>query len=111
MKTEKRIAATLAALLIAQTGAPLLAEQPEPAVAPATATPIEHVIVIIGENRTFDNVFGTYKPKHGQTVSNLRTKGIVKENGSPGPNAGLATQYEIGNIDPVAYFVSTAQLN
>ena len=30
--------------------------------APPTATPIKHVIVIIGENHTFDNVFGTYQP-------------------------------------------------
>ena len=28
-----------------------------------TATPIKHVIVIIGENRSFDHVFATYKPK------------------------------------------------
>jgi len=27
-----------------------------------TQTPIQHVIVIIGENRTFDHVFATYKP-------------------------------------------------
>ena len=27
-----------------------------------TKTPIKHVIVIIGENRTFDHVFATYKP-------------------------------------------------
>ena len=26
----------------------------------ATTTPIKHVVVIIGENHTFDNVFGTY---------------------------------------------------
>ena len=38
---------------------------------PSTATPIKHVIVLIGENRTFDNVYGTYMPKHGQHVSNL----------------------------------------
>ena len=25
-------------------------------------TPIEHVILIIGENRTFDHVFATYTP-------------------------------------------------
>ena len=31
-------------------------------------TPIKHVIVIIGENRSFDHVFATYVPKHGQTV-------------------------------------------
>src|SRR5262249_6580454 len=26
----------------------------------ATATPIKHLIVVIGENRSFDHVFGTY---------------------------------------------------
>ena len=29
-----------------------------------TTTPIKHVIVIIGENRTFDHVFATYVPTH-----------------------------------------------
>ena len=28
-----------------------------------TATPIKHVIVLIGENRTFDHVFATYVPR------------------------------------------------
>jgi phospholipase C len=28
-----------------------------------TTTPIKHVIVIIGENRTFDHLFATYEPK------------------------------------------------
>ena len=54
--------------------------------APASTTPIKHVIVIIGENRTFDHVFATYVPKNGQTVSNLLSKGIVKADGTPGPN-------------------------
>ncbi len=27
-----------------------------------TATPIKHVIIIIGENRSFDHVFATYVP-------------------------------------------------
>ena len=30
-----------------------------------TASPIKHVIVIVGENRTFDHIFATYEPKHG----------------------------------------------
>ena len=30
-----------------------------------TATPIKHVIVVIGENRTFDHIYGTYVPKSG----------------------------------------------
>ena len=30
-----------------------------------TTSPIKHVIVIIGENRSFDHVFATYVPKSG----------------------------------------------
>jgi len=75
-----------------------------------TATPIKHVIVLIGENRTFDHVYGTYVPKHGQGVSNLLSKGIVNAAGSPGPNQGAAQQFQIGTINPVAYFISTNKL-
>ena len=58
-------------------------------------TPIQHVILIIGENRTFDHVYATYTPKTaGQTVSNLLSKGIIKADGSAGANAALATQYQ-----------------
>jgi phospholipase C len=58
-----------------------------------TKSPIKHVIVIIGENRTFDHVFATYKPKDGETVDNLLSKGIVKDDGTPGPNYSLASQF------------------
>lgn len=74
-----------------------------------TATPIKHVIVIIGENHTFDNIFATYRPKHG-TVANLRSKGIILEDGSPGPNADLAKQFQIQTINPVSYFIDTRKL-
>ena len=76
----------------------LVAQMIAPAVAGAednssrTRTPIQHVIVIIGENRTFDHVFATYKPRRGESVSNLLAKGIVREDGSPGPNFSLASQ-------------------
>src|SRR5689334_10661227 len=43
----------------------------------ATATPIKHVIVLIGENRTFDHLFATYAPRGKEFVSNLLSKGIV----------------------------------
>jgi phospholipase C len=43
----------------------------------ATTTPIEHVIVVVGENHTFDNIFGTYRPHHGESVLNLLSQGIV----------------------------------
>ena len=59
-----------------------------------TKSPIKHVIVIIGENRTFDHIFATYKPKNGQTVDNLLSKGIINEDGTPGPNFALALQYK-----------------
>jgi acid phosphatase len=59
---------------------------------PATASPIKHVIVLIGENRSFDHAFGTYVPKTGQTISNLLSKGIVNADGTPGPNFALSAQ-------------------
>jgi phospholipase C len=60
----------------------------------ATATPIKHVIVIIGENRTFDHVFGTYAPKAGESVNNLLSQGIVNADGTPGPNFSKAQQLQ-----------------
>jgi len=35
----------------------------------ATKTPIKHVILIIGEPRTFDHIFATYKPKDSETMT------------------------------------------
>jgi hypothetical protein len=57
-----------------------------------TATPIKHVIVIIGENRSFDHVFATYVPRSGQSVNNLLSQGIVNADGTPGPNYEKARQ-------------------
>jgi phospholipase C len=60
-----------------------------------TTTPIKHVIVIIGENRTFDHLFATYQPaKKGQSVLNLLSQGIVNADGTPGPNYKSFTQYK-----------------
>ncbi len=59
----------------------------------ATVTPIKHVIIIIGENRTFDHTFATYKPKPGESVNNLLSEGIIKEDGTPGTNYALANQF------------------
>ncbi|MDR3516051.1 MAG: alkaline phosphatase family protein [Azospirillaceae bacterium] len=58
-----------------------------------TTTPIKHVIIIIGENHTYDNIYATYKPVAGQTVSNLLSKGIVNADGTPGPHFARAAQY------------------
>jgi hypothetical protein len=75
-----------------------------------TSTPIKHVIVLIGENRTFDNVYGTYVPRHGQHISNLLSRGIVNSDGSPGPNSAAAEQFRVSTINPVTYFVDTKKL-
>src|SRR6266404_4905415 len=68
-----------------------------------TRTPIKHVIVIIGENRTFDHVFATYQPKHREAVSNLLSKGIVNSDGTPGPNFSLASQSSANDSSPDGY--------
>lgn len=62
-----------------------------------TATPIKHVIVILGENHTFDNVFGVFQPVRGQKVNNLLSEGIVTCRGGIGPNASLAAQQQATN--------------
>jgi phospholipase C len=71
---------------------------------PTTTSPIQHVIVIIGENRSFDHVYATYKPKLGQSVSNLLSKGIVNADGTPGPNYGLTTQFRA--VDKATFLIS-----
>ncbi len=58
-----------------------------------TATPIKHLIIIIGENRTFDHLFGLYVPKPGQSVFNILSEGIVDADGKPGPNFAKAAQF------------------
>lgn len=60
----------------------------------STSTPIKHVIVIIGENHTFDNIFGAFQPNNGQQASNLLSQGIVTCSGNLGPNVGLAAQQQ-----------------
>jgi phospholipase C len=64
-----------------------------------TTSPIKHVIIIVGENRTFDHIFATYVPKKGQQVDNLFSKGIVKADGTPGPNFALAHQNSAEDTD------------
>ena len=59
-----------------------------------TATPIQHVIVIVGENRSFDHLFATYQPPAGQTVNNLLSEGIINADGTPGPNYSVAAQWK-----------------
>jgi phospholipase C len=72
-----------------------------------TTSPIKHVIVIIGENRSFDHVFATYvPPKQGETVYNLLSEGIVKADGTPGSNFAKAAQVAgVANAPDAFYLV------
>ena len=59
---------------------------------PATTTPIQHLIVVVGENLSFDNLFGCYEPRPGAIVHNLLSAGIVNRDGSRGPNFAKPAQ-------------------
>jgi phospholipase C len=59
---------------------------------PATNTPVKHLIIVVGENISFDNLFGTWEPKSGAKVHNLLSEGIVNRDGSPGTQFAKATQ-------------------
>jgi phospholipase C len=70
-----------------------------------TTTPIKHVIVIIGENRTFDHLFATYQPvNNGETVLNLLSEGIVDADGKPGANYSKFPQRE--TLNTITYQIS-----
>jgi phospholipase C len=64
-----------------------------------TTTPIKRLIIIVGENHSFDNVFAGYVPPSGQSVMNLLSEGIITPSGGQGPNYGLAVQQQATNTD------------
>jgi phospholipase C len=75
-----------------------------------TATPIKHVIVIIGENRSFDHVFATYVPKNPKEhVHNLLSEGIVDADGKPGPNFWKAEQKAATDTKADAFLLSPSK--
>ena len=71
-----------------------------------TETPIQHVIVLIGENRTFDHLFATYVSPSGQPVKNLLSEGIIKADGTPGKNFGKAAQFQAIAPFKTRYYIS-----
>ncbi len=97
MKTLQKLpfaTAILAALSFAQ-----------PSFAANTTTPIKHLIVVAGENVSFDTLYGTYVPPRGQSVFNLLSQGIVKTDGTPGANyaktvQSQATESNAYNLNP-----------
>ena len=78
-------------------------------VAANTRSPIKHLIVIIGENRSFDHVFATYQPAHGQTVWNLLSEEIINRDGTPGKKFYLAAQHAASDPAADAFLLSPAK--
>jgi hypothetical protein len=111
-----RIAAlSLAALqmsvgpVLAAVATPPPGDIPSPGTLGKPVSPIKHVIVIIGENRSFDHVFATYQPQPGQKVHNLLSEGIVKldadKNAIAGPNFAKAQQLAATDTGPADTFL------
>ncbi len=86
------VGALLTTWAVALTGGGAAVAKGHPGAGAGTTTPIKHVIVVIGENHTFDNVFGTYRPPAGQSVRNLLSEGIVTPSGAAGPAVTAAAQ-------------------
>jgi phospholipase C len=78
-----------------------------------TASPIKHVIIIVGENRSFDHIFATYVPKgRDDKVLNLLSEGIVNADGTPGRNFAKGHQFQITSAPNFGkFFISATMQN
>src|SRR5262245_41469235 len=100
---------TLTAMLGTQAAVPYGNATAAPPISPEsldTESPIKHVIVLIGENRSFDHTFATYEPRHGQTVANLLSKGIIDKRGQPGARFADSAQFQVNTPLPSGFFIS-----
>ncbi len=99
MLRERRTTVSYLAMLSMLTNfvAPVAFAAPLQANDDNTTTPIKHVIVIYGENRSFDHLFATYTSPSGDKVNNLLSEGIVNADGSAGPNFAKAAQSMASN--------------
>jgi phospholipase C len=59
-------------------------------------SPIRHVIIIMQENHSFDNYFGTYPTANGTLVNNVTSR-LAPVNGIP---AGVCLAYVTGCVSP-----------
>src|ERR1700726_3188477 len=76
-----------------------------------TATPIKHVVIIVGENRSFDHLYATYVPKSKhEKVLNLLSEGIINADGTPGPDFTKGHQFKITSAPNGGKFFSSADL-
>ena len=88
--------AVLAAALLPALAMPALAQD-----AP-TATPIKHVIVVIGENVSFDALYGVYQPTGGEHIRNLLSQKFINADGTPGPDYAKVVQ-NVGTLTSDKY--------
>jgi len=115
--TQRGLTAAVTVLSIVLSGFPAAsighaAQDPDQSVdAIPTATPIKHVVIIVGENRSFDHLFATYEPanKH-ESVLNLLSERIVNADGTPGPNFSQGHQYRITSAPNGGSFFISANL-
>ncbi|MGA8221678.1 MAG: alkaline phosphatase family protein [Candidatus Acidiferrales bacterium] len=71
-----------------------------------TETPIKHVIVLIGENRSFDHLFATYVSPSGDSVKNLLSEHIINADGTPGKDFSKAAQFQAIAPFQSTYYIS-----
>lgn len=88
--------AVLAAALLPALAIPAFAQE-----AP-TATPIKHVIVVIGENVSFDALYGVYQPAAGEHIRNLLSQKFINADGTPGPDYAKVVQ-NVGTLTSDKY--------
>jgi phospholipase C len=95
--------------VLAATSATAPGDIPSPGTLGHPVSPIKHVIVIIGENRSFDHIFATYQPQPGQKVLNLLSEGIIsldaQKNAVQGPNFSKAQQLAATDVGPSDTFL------
>src|SRR5690242_1138698 len=56
---------------------------PRPSPTPTTPDPIEHIVILVKENPTFDNYFGTFPGADGTTVGRLSNGRVVPLSHTP----------------------------
>src|SRR5215470_12180839 len=103
------VAVAIASLGLGIAGSASSADPGAATARPTTASPIEHVIIVIGENQSFDHLYGTHVPPSGDSISNLLVKGIVRPDGSPGAHFAKAQQFTMSS--QTSYFISVARKN
>ena len=104
----KRALVLLLALQLVGCGGAASSPSPPPVGNVTTTTPIQHVIIVIGENHSFDNLFATYQAGDpSQQVWNLLSRQIVTATGAPGTNFAAAAQHQA--LDNDIYRLSPAQ--